>query len=141
MKIEPLKNKYHGLYRDIAIRVAQQSYATRRKVGCVIVSPTGLIAVGFNGMPAGHRNECELPDGSTNPWVTHAERNAIDKMTRQGVPVDGSILFTTLSPCVECAKSIAAVGITTVYYGEEYRDTSGLEFLQYSGVTVKQWSN
>ncbi|WP_146945055.1 deaminase, partial [Vreelandella venusta] len=118
--IDPHKEKYHGLYWDMAFAAANQSAATRHKVGAIVVTPTGMISVGWNGMPVGMANECEsdevteynaimdvtLTRKKTNPEVIHAERNAIDKMTRQGVPTIGSILFVTLSPCFECCKAI-----------------------------------
>ena len=143
--ISPHKEKYHELYWAMADAAAQQSLATRHKVGCVIVAPTGMISVGWNGMPAGwYTNYCEhvpagSPDGTplvTSPEVIHAERNAIDKMTRQGVPIQGSILFTTLAPCLECAKSMHGLGFAHIYYRDLYRCSAGLEFLIKAGVPV-----
>lgn len=138
MKIKVQHAKYHALYKDMAVRVSEQSYAKRKQVGCVIVSTTGLIALGFNGMPSGYPNQCELPDGTTNPLVIHAERNAIDKMTREGVPVAGSIVFTTLSPCIECAKSLAAIGVKAVYY-RDHHCQHGLHHLDTMGITTERW--
>jgi deoxycytidylate deaminase len=34
--------------------------------------------------------------------------------------VDGAEMFVTVHPCFNCAKMISAVGITRVYYVEEY---------------------
>ena len=47
-QLNPHAEKYHTYYMDIAIRAAQQSVAVRRKVGAVIVTNTGLMAVGWN---------------------------------------------------------------------------------------------
>ena len=151
--ISPHKEKYHELYWAMADAAAQQSVATRHKVGCVIVAPTGMISVGWNGMPAGFPNNPEYKahagtaqdmvdkkdlgfEWVTKPEVIHAERNAIDKMTRQGVPVQGSILFTTLAPCLECAKSMHGLGFAHIYYRDLYRCSAGLEFLIKAGVPV-----
>lgn len=152
MKMDPHKSKYFDLYWEIAHAAAAQSVAQRRKVGAAVVTPTGMISIGWNGMPAGMDNCCEesisssvhLPSlgktvdlGSelkTRPEVIHAERNAIDKMIRQGVPVAGSLLFVTLSPCLECAKSIHGLGFEGVYYEDTYRDLSGVKFLMDIGV-------
>ena len=135
--LRPQKKKYHNLYIKMVEDVAKQSVATRRKVGAVIVLPTGLIAVGFNGTPAGFNNECEewdsLEEGAelvTRPEVIHAERNALDKLTRQGVSTEGAILFVTTAPCRECAKSLATVGIREVYYKDIQSNTDGLDFLK-----------
>lgn len=141
--LDPQNKKYHDLYVEMAVSAAKQSKAVKRKVGAVIVLPTGLIAVGWNGTPAGFDNVCEWQcedgkgcnTGNTKPEVIHAERNAIDKLTRQGVSSEGAIIFTTTAPCIECAKAIAAVGISEVYYGNTQRsNTDGLEFLKKSKV-------
>ena len=141
--IQPHKKKYHSLYWQIARAAASQSVAIRRQVGAVIVPPSGIVAIGWNGTPAGFNNKCEYTTFSetektiTKPEVIHAERNALDKLTRQGVPVNGSILFTTTAPCMECAKSIAAVGITHVYYSNLARYTESLDFLAQAGVNTE----
>lgn len=123
---------------------ANQSVAVRRKVGAAIILPTGLIATGWNGMPAGFSNVCEyahLKDLITKPEVIHAERNALDKLTREGVSPEDGILFVTTSPCIECAKSIASVGIRTVIYDSCYHNDKGVEHLINSGVEVHRFTN
>lgn len=138
-----------------AILASKQSVAARKQVGCVIVPPSGIIATGWNGMPAGFDNSCEnyssdwvkplIIAGSnihklvTKPEVIHAERNALDKLAIHGVTPKGSILFTTCAPCIECAKSIAAVGIKAVYYMDTMRNSDGLDFLVKSGVKVHDY--
>jgi dCMP deaminase len=104
-----------------------------------------MLSIGWNGTPPGFENECEilvpqprgkLAEWETKPEVIHAERNAIDKMTRQGVPTQGSILFVTCAPCFECAKAIHGLGLKAVYYDEEYRCEKGLQLLRQAGVFV-----
>lgn len=75
---------------------------------------------------------------TTKPEVLHAERNAIDKLARGLGGGQGSSLFVTHGPCLECAKSIYRAGIKEVFYEHTYRSTEGIEFLQKSGVTVTQ---
>lgn len=147
--LNPLKSKYHPLYWHMALSAAEQSVSTRHKVGAIVVTPTGMISVGWNGMPSGLNNECEStwvrcdehPDGirpKTNPEVIHAERNAIDKMTRQGVPTQGSILFVTRSPCFECAKALHGLGLKAIHYMEQHDCTAGLKLLKDTGTPVIQ---
>lgn len=134
--------KYSSMYMDMATRISEQSRAGRRKVGAVIVLPTGLIAVGWNGTPAGFDNNCEwlcedgkgYDTGKTKPEVIHAERNALDKLTRQGVSTEGAVLYVTTAPCMECAKSVASVGIKEVYYRYTQSNIDGLEFLKKADV-------
>ena len=137
MDIHRRKDFY--LYQDMANRVAIQSHALRKQVGCIILAKTGMISLGWNGQPTGYPNQCELPDGTTNPLVIHAERNALDKMSREGVSPLGSIVFTTLSPCIDCAKSLAAVGVSAVYYRDHHREEA-LGHLRTMGIHVEKWS-
>lgn len=147
--INPLKEKYFNLYWEIAYAAASQSTATRRQVGACLVTPSGMISIGWNGMPPGFDNECEgFPhpnhmlnrpeDRVTKPEVIHAERNAIDKMTRQGVSTYGAFLFVTTLPCFECAKSIHGLGLAAIYYDDIYRDLDGKHFLENAGVPTFQ---
>lgn len=144
--IDPHKEKYFPLYWAMAYAAARQSTAQRLKVGAVLVLPTGMISPGWNGMPAGFENECEYaPEDAmgydtwtTKPEVIHAERNAIDKMTRQGIPTAGSLLFVTHSPCFECAKAIHGLGLKAIYYDSLYRCDGGLRLLERAGVAVQK---
>lgn len=148
--IQPLKAKYHDLYWDIAYAAAEQSVATRHKVGAVVVTTTGMISVGWNGMPSGLSNQCEdtvvydpvLGEDrpKTNAEVIHAERNAIDKMTRQGVPTKGAYLFVTRAPCFECAKAIHGLGFGHIIYDDEHDCTQGIHLLWETGNLVTQRS-
>ena len=140
-----MKQKFVNLYSDIAKRVAELSYAQRLHVGAIVVKDDRIISLGYNGMPAGWDNDCEdvLVDGissvlKTKPEVLHAESNAIAKLAKSNDSGDGADLFITHSPCLECAKLIYQSGISRVYYGEKYRDDSGVNFLKKSGIEVIQ---
>lgn len=74
----------------------------------------------------------------TKPEVLHAESNAIAKLARSNESGDGADIFITHAPCMECAKLIYQSGIRRVYFGEQYRDTSGIDFLKRSGIIVTQ---
>lgn len=74
----------------------------------------------------------------TKPQVLHAEANAIAKVARSPESAEGSVLFVTHAPCIECAKLIYQSGIDKVYFRNYYRDNAGLEFLKQAGVTVNQ---
>jgi len=74
----------------------------------------------------------------TKPEVLHAESNAIAKLAKSNDSGLGADLFVTHSPCIHCAKLIHQSGIRRVYYGENYRDDAGINFLQKSGVVVSQ---
>jgi dCMP deaminase len=73
----------------------------------------------------------------TKPEVLHAETNAIAKLAKSNESGMGATMFITHAPCLDCAKLIYQSGISSVLYRNAYRDTSGVEFLKKSGVTVE----
>ena len=115
---------------------AENSYCTRRKVGALIVKDKMIISDGYNGTPSGFENVCELDDGTTKPYVLHAEANAITKIAKSGNNSDGATLYVTASPCLECSKLIIQSGIRRVVYCENYRLTDGIDLLRRAGVEV-----
>ena len=74
----------------------------------------------------------------TKPEVLHAESNAIAKLAKSNESGLGADIFITHAPCIECAKLIYQSGINSVYYGKNYRDDSGIEFLKKSGVNIEK---
>lgn len=125
-----------GRYLRMARIWAENSYCRRRKVGALVVKDKMIISDGYNGTPSGFENVCEDDDNVTKPYVLHAEANAITKLARSGNNSDGSTLYVTASPCIECAKLIIQAGIRRVVYGEKYRLDDGIRLLQRAGIEV-----
>ena len=115
---------------------AENSYCHRRKVGALMVKNNAIISDGYNGTPSGFPNVCEAIDGTTLPYVLHAEANAITKVARNHNSSDGSTLYVTTSPCMECSKLIIQAGIKRIVYGEHYRITDGLDLLKEAGIEI-----
>ncbi len=130
------QTKRDYLYMRMARTWAENSYCERRKVGALLVKNNMIIADGYNGTPSGFENICEDENNVSKPYVLHAEANAITKIARSHNSSDGSTLYVTASPCMECSKLIIQSGIRRVVYGEEYRITDGLELLRRSGIEV-----
>ena len=116
---------------------AENSYCQRRQVGALVVKEKMIISDGYNGTPSGFENICEDESGLTKSYVLHAEANAITKLARSSNNSDGSTLYVTASPCIECAKLIIQSGIRRVDYGEKYRLTDGIELLRRAGIEVE----
>jgi deoxycytidylate deaminase len=112
---------------------AENSYCKRRQVGALVVKDKRIISDGYNGTPSGFDNICEENNVSF-PYVLHAEANAITKLARSHNNSDGSTLYVTASPCIECAKLIIQSGIKRVVYGEKYRLDDGLKLLARAGI-------
>lgn len=62
--------------------------------------------------------------------------NAILFAAKHGQSTNGCILYLTMSPCMQCAKSIIQAGIKQVYCLELYRNTEGLDLLKKSNISV-----
>ena len=133
--------KDNQMYMRIAQIAAERSYAKRLKVGCVIVKNHSIISFGWNGMPTGYDNCCEMEVGGelvTRPEVQHAELNAIAKLAENGYSSKNAAIFITHSPCIHCALLIQKCGISEVFYHELYRSREGLDFLERAGIKVAQ---
>lgn len=115
---------------------AENSYCERRKVGALVVKDKMIISDGYNGTPSGFENVCEDENNLTKPYVLHAEANAITKLARSSNNSDGSTLYVTAAPCIECSKLIIQAGIRRVVYAEKYRLEDGINLLRKAGIEV-----
>ena len=115
---------------------AENSYCKRRQVGALVVKDKMIISDGYNGTPSGFENVCE-DNNVTKPYVLHAEANAITKLARSSNNSEGSTLYVTASPCIECAKLIIQSGIKRVVYAEKYRLDDGIKLMQRAGIKVE----
>jgi dCMP deaminase len=145
-----MKQKFIDYYMKVAELTSTLSYAKRLQVGSVIVKGNKILATGYNGMPSGWDNECETVEIVeidekfvkklvTKQEVLHSETNAIAKVSASTESSEGSTMFCTHAPCINCAKLIYQSGINSLYYRDTYRDTSGIEFLESSGVVVTKY--
>jgi dCMP deaminase len=145
-----MKQKLIDAYMTTAETFAELSHARRLHVGAIVVKDDRIISIGYNGMPAGWDNDCELEIYEENgddepevilkskPEVLHAETNAIAKLAKSTESGANATMFITHSPCLDCAKLIFQSGISSVFYRESYRSEDGIQFLTKSGVKVKQ---
>lgn len=140
----PSQSALDNLFMDIAARCATESKARRTKVGAVLVRDGNIISMGWNGMPSGMDNNCEIeqPDGTlvTRPEVAHAESNMLTKLLESDWPTStkGATVYVTLSPCPECAKLLKQAKIKRVVYKDEYRLKEGIDMLRTLGVPCEQ---
>lgn len=168
-RIEDSKQlKIDKLYLRMAQTWSENSYAIRRKVGCLIVKNNSIISDGYNGTPTGFRNVCEyskeyraaklMTDEEervflkdirddfkaeliTYPYVLHAESNAIAKLAKSNNSSDGSTIYITDEPCLECSKMIIQSGIKRVVYNRSYRLHDGIELLKAANIEITQITN
>lgn len=135
---EDSRPKWTKIYMDFAFALSNRSSCDRASVGCVITSMdhNRVLAIGYNGNYRGGPNCCDSKEPGACGCL-HAEENAIIKLDYNDH--SDKIAYTTMSPCIMCAKRILNAGIVEVRYSILYRDDSGLRLLQNNGIDVKQF--
>ena len=129
---------WDNIWSDFAKNIARRSYDPRFHVGAVVVTEdnTQVLAVGYNGNYAGGPHEPESPEPGQSGFI-HAEINALLKCDFNHPK--NKKMYLTLSPCRQCAKAIVNAGVKEVIYLEKYRDLSGIELLERSGVVCRHF--
>lgn len=139
----------------------EMSTCARWKVSAVVMSKETkrFIAMGYNGVPSGAKHCCDhyadvakKGNMSYKEFIVrpefrdehkafsqneiHAEVNAILYASEK---LAGETMFTSLSPCWECAKMIVASKIAKVVYIEQYdrKSSCGIGYLEEHGVIVR----
>lgn len=130
--------RYDKAYLRMAKTWSELSHCSRKQVGAIIVKDGMIISDGFNGTPSGFDNCCESEEGDTLWYVLHAEANAILKVAKSTHNSQDATLYLTLSPCKDCSKLVVQSGISRVVFIDNYKDTSGIDFLKEAGVEVVQ---
>jgi len=125
------------VWMETAKVLSRRSLDPRFQVGAVIVTGdnTQVLAVGYNGDHRGGSNQVESLEPGCSGFI-HAEINALIKCDYNNPK--RKVMYLTLSPCKQCAKSIVNGGIDEVVYNEEYRDRSGVTLLTDAGVKVRK---
>lgn len=140
-------------FLKLAHVVKERSNCVRMNVGVVVVKGKHIIATGYNGTPSGILNcsegGCErcadrekniLKENERKDLCVciHAEQNALLQCAYHGAPAKGAVLFSTVAPCLQCAKAIINAGIEEVIYEAEHQDELGLLLLQKAHVKTRK---
>ena len=125
---------FNNFFMEIAEKFSTLSTCGRLKVGAVITKNNRIISTGYNGVPSGLQHCCEIhkdidfsiPENNemhkqfSTQYELHAEQNAIVEAAKNGIALNGSVLYTTVEPCDYCRKLIAQSGIKNVFYRYKY---------------------
>jgi len=136
-------------FMEIATQVSTRSTCTRRRIGAVVVRDKRILATGYNNVPSGieHctsrgclRDELGIPSGERHELCRgiHAEQNAIAQAARNGVSIEGAMVYSTAQPCILCAKLMINAGIVEIVYQGEYPDPLSVELLTDAGITLRR---
>ena len=138
---------WHEYFMNLARQAATRSTCLRRQVGAVLVRDKRVLATGYNGSPRGvaHcldigclRDQLGIPSGERAELcrAIHAEQNAIIQAAVHGVGIEGATLYTTLHPCILCAKMLINCGVREIHYFEGYPDELSAAMIAEAGVTL-----
>jgi dCMP deaminase len=145
----PRRPTWDEYFLQLARQAATRSTCMRRQVGAVLVRDKRVLATGYNGAPRGvaHclevgclRDQLGIPSGERQELcrAIHAEQNAIIQAAVHGVGIEGATLYTTLHPCILCAKMIINAGITDIVYIEGYPDEFSQQMFAEAGLNLVQ---
>ena len=124
-------NKWDTYFMTIAQATKNKSSCCRRQVGSVLVKDNRIISTGYNGTGQGllncNENGCvrcnddSILSGEQLELCTciHAEMNAL---IFANVDLNGASMYSTLKPCINCAKHLQQAGVTKFYYEDAYND-------------------
>ena len=148
------KPEFDDIYMNLAVDLARRSHCVKAQVGAVLTRDTRIISIGYNGPPSGTHNcdeewpetGCARDSKGNCSLALHAEENAIIYAVKNGVSLEGTTLYTTLSPCLSCARLIYSSVVRKMIYKHSYAAYKGLpldegiEFLRKFGVDVFQYN-
>jgi dCMP deaminase len=150
-----MKPSFDHIFMNLATDLAKRSHCVKAHVGAVLTRDTRIISIGYNGPPAGTHNcdeewpaeGCPRDSKGSCSLALHAEENAILYAVKNGAKLEGATLYTTLSPCLPCARLIFSAGIKHVYFDKSYAEYKGLpsdegvDFLNKFGVKAEKFKD
>jgi dCMP deaminase len=147
-----MKPSFDHIYMNLALDLSKRSHCVKAHVGAVLTKETRIISIGYNGPPKGTHNcdeewpehGCARDSKGSCSLALHAEENAILYAVKNGANLEGATLYTTLSPCLPCARLIFSAGIKQVYFKYSYAEykkiasDEGVDFLNRFGVNASK---
>jgi len=142
----------------ITVILAGRVTCIYHKIGCVFLGrDKRLLAMGYNGPPTGFPHCIDVgcaKDKGRSCIGAHAEQNVI--VFASGPPREtfkGSTLYITSSPCNQCMKSLANLGVARIVFRKWYQrreikekgvvetpDKGFLQIAELAGIRVEKWS-
>lgn len=119
-------------FMEVRAAIAKRATCDRGRSGCVIAKDKQILSTGYVGSPAGLPHCDEVghlfkdtihEDGHVSRHcvrTAHAEMNAITNAAKRGVAIDGSTIYTLMTPCRTCAMAIINAGIQRVVCVKKY---------------------
>jgi len=146
-----MRPSFDEVFMKMALLIRERTTCIVRKTGAVLVRDNKVLAVGYNGAPAGtkhctdhgscKRREAGLKSGEYKDELcraVHAEENVLLQAAKFGVPTDGATVYSVYFPCTMCTKSLINAGIKEIVFLEDYPNELAKQLFQEAGVKVRQ---
>ncbi|MFH1840128.1 MAG: cytidine/deoxycytidylate deaminase family protein [Nanoarchaeota archaeon] len=147
-----MRPSFDEIFMKMTLLIRERSTCIVRKTGAVLVKNNKVLAVGYNGSPAGTKHctdhgICKRREAGLDPGeyrdelcrVVHAEENVLLQAAKFGVSTDGATVYCYYFPCTMCSKSMINAGIKEIVFAEDYPNELAKELLQEAGVKVRQF--
>lgn len=159
MKTSKKRPSWDRYFLNLSEVVRERSNCLRMSTGAVLIKDKRIIATGYNGTPSGtkncfeggcerclkrHKENLKEYEGKELCVCIHAEQNALLQSALHGMSTNTSVLYTTTSPCLQCAKALINTGVKEViyiddHYSKEHPDNLGIKLLKSAGVKVRRY--
>ena len=125
-------------FMSIAFLTSVRSSCHRLHVGCILVKNNRIISSGYNGFLPNAPHHSIVIDNHEIATV-HAEQNTVSDAAKRGVNINLSTAYITHFPCINCAKILAASGISKIIYYHDYKNNDIVyELLKPLSISIEQ---
>jgi dCMP deaminase len=151
------KQQYDLMFMKIAVLASKQSHCRSFKVAAVAVKKGHILYTGINGTPPGfincddnillcpdhfatHEEWREAHHNFSLKYEIHSEQSLLGGASKEGISLDGAIVYQTLSPCQDCLKLMIISGIKEIVYLYDYdkTDPESLTFAKECDVKIRK---
>jgi dCMP deaminase len=110
---------WHKYFMTMAELAKTKSKDRSTQVGAVVVgNGNTVLSMGYNGFPRGVNDEVRSRHDRPGKYsyTEHAERNSIYAAAKNGIKLNGSIMYVSCGgvPCSDCCRAIIQAGIICV---------------------------
>ncbi len=148
-RLQEARPSWDDYFMNIAENIKTRATCMSSKKGSLIVKDRTIVSTGYNGTPKGtthctaggcprctsrHLGKIKSGEYSEPCICCHAEENAIVQAAFNGTATKGATLYTTFTPCTQCAKMIVNAGIVHVIAKTIYPDDVGTRLLKDAGI-------
>ena len=124
-------------FLNIAEQLSNLSTCKRLKVGAVITDQNfKVLSMGYNGRAKDATHCSQGPE--TKPGqcdCIHRQQNRII-FGGHYQHIENKKVFITVSPCLSCRRMLNQFGVKEIYYLEQYRDMTPIEYLMKNNIKV-----